>query len=298
VLFRSIDGQFLVVSTDPCIGVPEEWFGYLLIHYAASDVALFGAKPEFCTINILGPPSTTPRKLRKIMAEACKAADQLDMAIVTGHTGTYRGISTLIGVTTAYGTARSEKLKTPANIRSGDIILCVKPVGLEIVVNFALKHKKQAEKLFGTSRTGELEELVPLQSCVNEAIHLNDISGVHAMHDATEGGLTAALSEMADTSKLGFTVDFDKIRFAKEAYTLQKKFHLSDRQLLSLSSTGTFIAAIDLEAVSKAEKTLETLGVEASRLGTFTKDSAQTLLKKGRKLQFPTEPDDPYDIIV
>ena len=54
------DDKYLVVSTDPCIGVPRRWFGWLLIHYAASDLALFGAKPEFCTINLLAPPSTKP----------------------------------------------------------------------------------------------------------------------------------------------------------------------------------------------------------------------------------------------
>jgi len=48
-----LDGKYVVIATDPCTGVPEEWFGWLLINYAASDVALSGAKPEFCTINLL-----------------------------------------------------------------------------------------------------------------------------------------------------------------------------------------------------------------------------------------------------
>ena len=34
--------KYVVVAADPCTGVPEEWFGWLLINYAASDVALFG----------------------------------------------------------------------------------------------------------------------------------------------------------------------------------------------------------------------------------------------------------------
>jgi len=37
---------YMVVTTDPCLGVPREWFGWFLIHYAASDLAVFGAKPE------------------------------------------------------------------------------------------------------------------------------------------------------------------------------------------------------------------------------------------------------------
>jgi hydrogenase maturation factor len=76
----------LVVSTDPCIGVPEEWFGWFLIHYAASDVALFGAKPEYCAINLLGPSITKPETFYKIMNQACKATEELGMAVVTGNT--------------------------------------------------------------------------------------------------------------------------------------------------------------------------------------------------------------------
>ncbi|NWG10874.1 hypothetical protein HXY33_03870 [Candidatus Bathyarchaeota archaeon] len=70
-----IDDKCLVVSTDPCIGVPEKWFGWLLIHYAASDVALFGAKPEYCAINLLGPSSTKPESFYEIMNQACKASE-------------------------------------------------------------------------------------------------------------------------------------------------------------------------------------------------------------------------------
>ena len=54
---HSLGDQCVVVSTDPCTGVPEEWFGWLLINYAASDVALSGAKPQFCTITLA---RTTP----------------------------------------------------------------------------------------------------------------------------------------------------------------------------------------------------------------------------------------------
>ena len=59
--------QYVVVATDPCIGVPETWFGFLLINYAASDAALFGAKPEFCTVTLMGPPTTTPQKFQEVM---------------------------------------------------------------------------------------------------------------------------------------------------------------------------------------------------------------------------------------
>jgi len=293
-----IDDKYLVVSTDPCIGVPEKWFGWLLIHYAASDVALFGTKPEFCTINLLGAPSTKPETFYKIMRQACKATEELKIAIVTGHTGTYEGLSTLVGVCTAYGIVAKEKLITPDGTRPGDLILCTKSIGLEIAVNFALTRTALSERLFGAERTRELAELVHLQSCVREAFLLADVGRVHAMHDTTEGGLTAALNEMAEASKLGFKIDFENIPICKEAQTLKKWFRLSDDQVLSMSSTGTILVAISPEAKDRVKKALHKSNVEASFLGVFTRDMHRILVKDEKEIVFPKKADDPYERIL
>jgi hydrogenase maturation factor len=295
---HEIDGKYLVVSTDPCIGVPEEWFGWLLIHYAASDVALFGAHPQFCTINLLGPQSTKPKTFQKIMKQTCNAAKQLETAIVTGHTGTYKGLSTLVGVCTAYGTVDKDKLITPGGAKPEDLIFCVKPVGLEVAVNFAILNKKHAEKLFGVRPAQRLTKLVPSQSCVKEALLLAGIEGVHSMHDATEGGLAAALNEMTEASHAGFRVEFEGIPIPREVHKLQERFKLSDEQVLSMSSTGTIVAAVDPAIKDKVEKTLRQHGIEANRLGCFSQSKQRILLKNGRKTSFPSKVEDPYERIL
>ncbi|MEM2912110.1 MAG: AIR synthase-related protein [Candidatus Bathyarchaeia archaeon] len=293
-----LEDKCLVVSTDPCIGVPEKWFGWLLIHYAASDVALFGAKPEYCAINLLGPPSTKPETFYGIMIQACTAAEELRMAVVTGHTGTYQGLSTLIGVCTAYGMVSRGKLITPGNAKPKDLILCVKPLGLEVAVNFALTHESLAERFFGTEQAAALKNLVTMQSCVKEALSLAEIRGVHAMHDATEGGLTAALNEMAEASNVGFRVEFEKLSFAKEVYVLKDWFNLSELQMLSMSSTGTLLASVSPEAKEEVEETLHKNGVEAHFIGNFTKDKRRLMVKKGEETVFPEKAEDPYERIL
>jgi len=290
--------KYLVVSTDPCVGVPEKWFGRLLIHYAASDVALFGAKPEFCTINLLGPMSTKPQVFKAAMEQACSAADELGMAIVTGHTGAYDGLSKVIGVCTAYGTVAKEKLITPRNAKAEDLILCTKSVGLEILVNLSLTHKALAQRLFGIEQAEKLAELVHMQSCVREALQLAETGGVHAMHDATEGGLVAALNEVAEASGVGFKVEFEKIPLSLEVRKLQESFQLSDEQVLSMSSTGTIIAAVDVQAKEKVEEALRRNGFSARFLGTFTKSKNRVLVKSNRGMPFPQVADDPYDRIL
>lgn len=293
-----IDDKWIVVSTDPCIGVPEKWFGWLLIHYAASDVALFGAKPQFCTINLLAPPNTRPQIFWRIMRQACKTAENLNMAIVTGHTGTYEGLATLLGVCTAYGIVEKEKLKTPGNAKPGDLIVCTKPLGLEIAVNLSLTNKSLAEKLLGAKHARRLSGLITFQSCVREALALAEVGGVHAMHDLTEGGLVASLNEMAEASKLGFKIEFEKIPISLEAQRLREAFGLSDVQLLSMSSTGTVLVAVDPRFQGEVEKVLKQHSLEACCLGVFTKERKRIIVKNGKEERFPEKAEDPYESIL
>ena len=73
------------------------------------------------------------------------------------------------------------------------------------------------------------------------------------MHDATEGGFVAALNELAEASKVGFRVDWEKIPVCKEVLALQSHFGLTDEQLLAMSSTGTILAAVDAQAARKSQ---------------------------------------------
>jgi hydrogenase maturation factor len=275
------DGKYMVVATDPCTGVPEEWFGWLLINYAASDVALSGAKPEFCTINLLGPKSTKLETFQKIMNQTCTAADELDIAIVRGHTGMYAGLSDLLGVATVYGGVQLEKLITPANARPGDLIFCTKSLGLETITNFAITRKALAQQLFGADQQENASKQVYLQSCVHEALQLARTGLVHAMHDATEGGFVSALNELAEASKVGFNVNWEKIPISKEMLALQSHFKLTDVQLLATSSTGTILAAVDPQNQEKIKDALSQNGLSSYFIGEFKENKERTLIKNG-----------------
>jgi hydrogenase expression/formation protein HypE len=292
------DDKYLVVASDPCTGVPVKWFGWLLINYAASDVALSGAKPEFCTLNLLGPKSTKPSTFQKIMKQTCIAADELDIAIVRGHTGTYESVSDLLGVATVYGSLQLERLITPANAKPSDLILCTKPLGLETITNFSLVQEALAQRLFGAEKQQALANQVKMQTCVREALQLAQTGVVHAMHDATEGGFVAALNELAEASKVGFKVNWEKIPVSKEALTIQAYFKLSDEQLLATSSTGTILAAVDPNAKEQVKAVLSENRLVGSFIGEFTENQNRTVTKKGKEAPFPIVPRDPYSKIL
>jgi hydrogenase maturation factor len=228
----------------------------------------------------------------------CRATEELSVAIVRGHTGTYSGLSKLIGVCTAYGTVEKDEIVTPADARPGDLVLFTRPVGLETLINFSLMRKRFAAKIFGVESATKLQAMVKKQSCVQEALKLKEIEGVHAMHDATEGGLTAALNEMAETSRLGFEIESEKLPVTPEMRALQRSFKLSDDQILSASCTGGLVAAVDPDAKAKVEKKLHETEAHAEFLGTFTKRRNREMIEGGVRRSFPLVADDPYTRIL
>jgi len=288
------DNMCIVVSTDPCIGVPQRWFGWFLIHYAASDVAVFGAQPQYCTINLLAPPKTKNTVFKRVMKQACDAADELKMTIITGHTGTYNGLSTLVGTCTAYGVINRNELITPAGAKPGDYLICTKPLGLETLINFTLIHKKLASELFGPKEALKLARKVKMQTCVDEALLLAKTGGVTAMHDATEGGFVVALNEMAEASNLGFSVDFAKLPILPELKKLAEHFQLSREQILATSSTGTLLAAVSSSHTEKAISALFKTGLNAKAIGVFSKSKQRLIKYDSEEEEFPKKAEDPY----
>ncbi len=286
--------KLLAVSTDPCTGVPREWFGWLLINYAASDLSLFGAKPQFCTINLLGPRPTDPTVFQDIMKQTCAAANEYGIAIVRGHTGMYDSLNDLMGVCTVYGTVEPERLVTPGNAKAGDLILCTKPVGIETLTNLALTHPKTAQELFGETKTRQLAGMVKMQSCVKEAQQLAQAGCVDAMHDATEGGFVTGFNELSEASKVGIKITWENIPIPKEALLLKEKFGLSDEQVLALSSTGTILAAVPPAKKQKAVEVLKQNGLNAYFIGEFTENKQRILVKSGKETVFPAYAEDVY----
>ncbi len=228
------------------------------------------------------------------MIQVCGAANELEISIITGHTGTYDALSTVVGTCTAYGTIRRDELITPGGAKPGDHLFCTKPLGLETLTNFALTHKKTATRLFGSKAALNLSRKITMQTCVKEALQLAKTEGVTAMHDATEGGLAAALNEVADASDLGFTVYFGKLQLLPEMEKLAKHFQLTREQVLSVSSTGTLLVAASPRNRERVVEVLSRLELNTREVGVFTESKQRLMILDGKEISFPKKSNDPY----
>ena len=79
---------------------------------------------------------------------------------------------------------------------------------------------------------------------------------------------------------------------------MSDEYGLSDVQVLSMSATGTVLAAVSSDAVNKVEAAMGQIGVDVRFVGRFTKELDHILVKDGKKQIFPFVADDPYARLV
>ncbi|RLF89863.1 hydrogenase assembly protein HupF [Thermococci archaeon] len=279
--------NYLIVATDPVLGVPKEHFGFFTYHFASSDVAVFGAKPRWLIVNLLLPHGTTKGELKETMKELNEECRKYETSIVGGHTGVYTTIKDITATTTAMGIVPKEELKLPL-AKPGDEIVITKGVGIEFAVGTAWFKEKELRKRLSAEDVRTLKEMYSLETVVGDAKIARPF--VRGMHDATEGGLTA-LHEIADNSNVGFEIYMESIPISPP---VKKVLDIYEVDPLTISSTGTLIAITPPENVEALIKTLHVAGIPAFRIGRFTEKKERLLIRDKDVEEFPHFKGDAY----
>ena len=116
------------------------------------------------------------------------------------------------------------------------------------------------------------------------------ISGVHALHDPTEGGVLNGLWELAEASGLGIEVWADRIPVATETMKTCSKLGLDP---LKLMSSGCLLVAIAPNSVGTVMKALRNRGVRVSEVGQATaRTKGRFILRDGKKMDLVAVPQD------
>ncbi|WP_099211530.1 AIR synthase family protein [Thermococcus henrietii] len=281
------DENYLVIATDPTLGVPAETFGFFTYHFASSDVAVFGARPRWLVVDFLLPPGTTKGFLRKAMEDLNRECERYKTAVIGGHTGVYPSISEPTATTTAMGLVRKEELKLPL-ARPGDRIIVTNKVALEFAVSSAYFQAEELRKVLTPWQIAELRSLYRLETVLPDALIAK--SFVRGMHDATEGGLTA-LHEIADNSGVGFRIYAERLQLNPLVKRVLDFYKLEP---WGVSSSGTLITITPPENSGSLITELNKNGIKAFELGEFTEEKERVLIADSEERPFPEFEGDPY----
>ncbi|MBP1912986.1 AIR synthase family protein [Thermococcus stetteri] len=281
------DDHYLVVATDPTLGVPEGTFGFFVYHFASSDVAVFGARPRWLVVDLLFPEGTSREFLETMMKDLNAECHKYGSTIIGGHTGVYPSISEPTATTTAMGIVRKDELKLPL-AKPGDKIVVTAKVGLEFAVSAAYFRAGELSKVLSKKELMRLKRSFYFETVVPDALVAKPF--VRGMHDATEGGLTA-LHEIADNSGVGFRVYSEKLHLDP---LVRKVLDFYNLEPWSVSSTGTLIAITPPENVNSIITELLKNGILAFELGEFTEERDRVLVEEEEEKSFPEFTEDPY----
>ncbi|MHB9301590.1 thiamine-phosphate synthase family protein [Thermofilum pendens] len=165
----------LLVTTNPAIGVPEEWLGFFAYHYSASNLAVSFARPELAVLSAVFPEGYPGEAVERVLRSFVEECRKYGTRLVGGHTARYRGLELPLLSSTMVGRAGRRREK-PAG---GDRVVIVGEVGAE------------AAWLAG----GDVDPstLTPLPA----ALALQEEPSIKLMHDVSEGGVIGALLEVA-----------------------------------------------------------------------------------------------------
>jgi len=275
--------RYLIATSDPITFATED-LGWYALQVNANDVAVRGARPRWFLATLLLPEGRTDDvAVRALFAQLGAACEELDVALVGGHTEVTHGLDRPVAVGTMLGEVARDKLVTTGGAQVGDAIVLTKGVPLE---GAAIIAREKAAELGARgvppAVVARARRLLrePGLSVLPEAEIACELATVHAMHDPTEGGVATALHELADAAGVGLRIDRSRITVIPEGATLCRAFGLDPLGTIASGALLMTLAPADAGIVIHA---LAREGIDSHFIGQVVPRGEGRLLVDGAR---------------
>ncbi|MEO5327066.1 MAG: hydrogenase expression/formation protein HypE [Magnetococcus sp. THC-1_WYH] len=271
----TLEGCQLRFSTDSFVVHPLEFpggnIGHLAVHGTVNDLAVAGARPLWFSLGLILEEGLPLSTLQVILDAVQHAANQCDIAIVTGDTKVVRrGQCDGIYINTAgIGVALPLFSLGRDRIRVGDRILVSGPLGDHGMAVMAVRETLPI-------KNGPISDTRPLHRLV-AAIQPHG-SLIHFMRDPTRGGLATTLNEMTWGQPFGITLRANDLPFSPSSLALAELLGLD---LLHVASEGCLVLACHPDGVGAVLERWRALpeGSQAREIGTVTDQAGRVILE-------------------
>ena len=278
--------RMLVAKTDPITFVADEIGTYAAL-INANDLAVTGATPKWFLATLLLPPGTTSGSVRKLFAQLHAVCSRFHMTLCGGHSEVTHAVTRPVVVGCLLGECKPDKVITAAGARVGDAVLLTKGLAIEAVSILARERAQVIQRRHGAGFLARCRRYLtnPGLSVLKEAQLAMTAGGVHAMHDPTEGGLSAALYELAEAAGVGLRIEKEAIRILPEAAALCADFRLNP---FGAIASGALLICANPAYEDKMCRRLRRARIAVARIGTVVERSkGLTLVHQGRERRFP-----------
>lgn len=265
--------EICVVSSDPITGAAAD-IGYLAVHVGCNDIASSGAEPIGIMVTILLPPEAEEEDLQSIMEGIYRAAEEIHIEVMGGHTEVTDAVVRPVVSTTAFGKAKQNGFISSGGAKVFQDVIMTKWAGLEGTAILAKDYGEKLGRYFAEEIIQKAQRMGESLSVVKEG-EIAAAFGATAMHDATEGGILGAVWEVAACSGTGVELYMDCIPIQEETKALCSLFQIDPYGLIS--SGCMIITAFEGE---KLVELLRQANIEAAIIGRIT-EQERVYIKDG-----------------
>jgi len=202
--------------------------------------------------------------LKDIASQIGEAAKELHIAVIGGHSEVTSSVTRPVIVATVIGEAKRGKFVTSSGAHVGDSIIVTKGAAIEGTAILSTEFAKVLETKVDKKLILSGQKFIKMTSVVKDALIAIKVGGVHAMHDATEGGIASGLQEIAWASNTGIMAYEEKIPIYKETKKICKALHIDP---LKTISSGTLIISAHKKKAEKIVSALQKSNIQASIVG-------------------------------
>ncbi len=258
--------RYLVAKTDPVTFATEE-IGWYAVQVNANDIVTRGAVPKWFQATILLPENkTTEVLIDRIFSQIYHACNKLNVTVIGGHTEISYNLDRPIIVGCMLGEVQKDKLVSTSGAKPGDVIILTKGIVIEGTAIIAREKQEELKRRgYQKSFIQKCQDFLydPGLSVVKDALLANK-KDVHAMHDPTEGGISAGLYEIALASQVGLLFEREKIPILEESQILCEEYHLDPLRTIT---SGALLIIASPKSARKISLFLKRHGIKTSFIG-------------------------------
>ena len=259
----AVEAGILVAASDP-ITLGGASPGRAAVTINANDLAATGVRPRWFLATVLLPVGTTESEVEGLFGDLRTALSAIGAVLVGGHTEVTDVVSNPVVVGHMLGLAPTGRIVTTRGARPGDAIVQVGRVPIEGAAILALEHAAalaSAPRASIQAAAAAMDD--PGISVVEAAIAAAEL-GATAMHDPTEGGLAAALWELASASQVALRIDRDRIAWFPPGLDVCRAAGADPWATLA---SGVLLAAFPRPYAGEAVQRLAASGYDAVTIG-------------------------------
>jgi len=282
------NAQRFAFSTDSFVVSPLFFpggdIGELAVNGTVNDLAMSGAKPLFLSAGFILEEGLEMEMLGRITASMARACERAGVQIATGDTKVVnKGHGDGIYINTSgIGVIPAGVDISPQNAKPGDAILVSGTLGDHGIAIMSVREGLGFESQIQS-------DTAPLNGLVAEILAATQ--EVHCLRDATRGGLSAVLNELASASKMGIEFEEGKVPVHPAVNAACEMLGLDP---FYIANEGKLVAFIP---EAQAEKVLDVMrkneyGKEAAIIGHVTEEHpgmvvAKTVIGSSRVVDLP-----------